>query len=203
MDVTINQVKVDLDSKDLKTFKELMDLIYRSQVGRDHVITCLIVNGNELSLEEEDAMNDVALSEVESLKITSRPASDVLRDGLKTGEAAIDQLVEDCKTCATAFKNKDIQKGGEALGEATGLIQWLLHLMHGMTVILRMPEDTQINDKTFGSHKRLFDDHIKTLHDCAEKQDFGNMADVLEKQFIPSLSIWKEIFKKALAARPA
>lgn len=195
MKLTVNGKEVNWEKQGVETIHQLMDQVYGDHVPAGQVVTQLLIDGKEVTLEEEEEIQGNALTTVDQIDIVCRNAKDVLRDGLRTGDPVVDQLMEDCQRTVDAFRKDDVQAGGQALEEATGLIQWMLHLMHGMKTVLEWPADNQYENRPFSEHLAKFEENLRLIHEHAENRAFPALCDSLEQSFLPNLPAWKAIFR--------
>ena len=197
----------------------LLDIIeYMEQGGGlpgGHVIKHIILDGEDLDAEAEQANLDKPVGEIELLEFHSARPVDIAVEGMNDATQLLPSLAEDLASVATDLRSGNVQDGLIKFGVCADIINWYIGLINPVDIIFsqvdpsfRLREDLDENDDLSpeaelgdisadaGSEMRTFasvENLRQKLIDVERAQrnvDTLLLADLVEYEILPIINIW-------------
>lgn len=215
-------MKVSLNLKPLElpeNLNTLLDIIeYMEQGGglpRGHVIKHIILDGEDLDAEAEQANLDKPADKIEMLEFHSARPVDIAIEGLTDATQLLPSLAEDMATVATDLRSGSVQDGLIKFGICADIINWYIGLINPINIIFsqadpsfRLRENFNEEDelspeadlgdlsadagtemRTFASVENLRQKLIE-VERAQRNADTLLLADLVEYEILPIINIW-------------
>lgn len=175
------------------TLGEIFSHIENDLKQLSEVVCQFKVNGLALDEQGEKRLADSALSELETLEVTSQKPRDILSDVLANWVKQIPALLERNDELASEIRFKGVEGQLKSLVELIDQCQLLVDSIISIDSVF--PELRQVQSDNWKQAQRLMASGIGEALQAFQKKDFNWLADILEYDLGHSLQTWMELLE--------
>ncbi|MCC7477384.1 hypothetical protein IT575_02900 [bacterium] len=216
MKTSLNSRPCDVPDQ-LGTFEQLMSFVESNRLPPGHVITRIVVDGDEWDEVAESQRASSPLTEIELVEFYSVRTIDLAREGLEDATQLIPALADDLLETAALLRGDDFQDGLGVLYECIELLDWYVNLVTAVDIIFSRndPEfrlsptglegaDSLDPDadfealsnaesgpelKTFAAIDNLRE-KLLAMEEAQKNNDLLLLADLIEYEIQPIVKLW-------------
>lgn len=179
----------DFYQEDIQLEKVFGD-IERDLRSENRVVCQYIVNGFELAQEDEGHFSQYHLSDVETLEYLSENSRDLLDGVIRGWIEALPEMIQFAEAISRRMRAEGIKPVAQVTRELVQNCEVLIQSIYTIRSALgsQIQQDPIVWSKSEDESKRAILEAILAL----EKQDFVQLADVIEYDLSHSLQTWKE-----------
>ena len=213
MNVSLNLKPCDIPA-DLATVGEVIAYVENTRLVEGHSLNRIILDGEILELEDERALANKPVAEVEMLEFYSARPVDMTIEGLTFAIELLPGMAEDLETIAQDLRSANLEEGLLRFHECLGYIAWYVTLVNAShRIITSHDPNLQFEDlagessspesdlsqvqpppegpelRTFASRENLRQ-KLKDMESVQENKDNLLLADQIEYEILPIIRIW-------------
>ena len=216
-------MKVSLNLKPCKvpdtlaTVGEVITFVESNRLAEGHGLNRIILDGNVLELEDEQAQSDTPVDSVELIEFYSARPIDLTIEGLAFAAELLPSLGDELEAAAADLRSANLEDGLMKLGECLGYIDWYMVVVNAAHIIITTqdpnmqtavapgqdiedlsPEADFSRDqmpasgpelKTFASRENLRQ-KLKDMEAVQQNKDHLLLADLVEYEILPIVKLW-------------
>ncbi len=215
--------KVLLDYRDLelptalRTVQDLLVHVQTKVLPRDRVLQHIVLDGRQLSEEDEREAHSLELADYKKIELQSRRILELALEGLSSAKEVIPAVADDLKTAASLIRSGQLSDGLGILHDCLSMIDWYLDLItaiestfHDDRPWLRQRgyangaegEGTVRAFRTFEPKDDL-GEKLQQLDLARQAHDLVALADVVEYDIAPVVAVWAHELPGILAKMKA
>lgn len=192
MNITVNGDKHDVGVEPNQTlghvYQQLVDSL--SQAGK--VITSVEVNGEHLSGGRIWNFASSPVSEIQDLDLLTRNMVDMVCETMGYSDRHLELLCQETEKTATMYRQGDELEAHERLGMCISGLQWFLKALSALRGMMQLDFKTlPLKDTTVEAGLEEFVPIVEDLLEAQSEGDVILMADLLEYELIPRLTLWR------------
>lgn len=214
MNVSLNLKPVEVPEEH-QTLGAVISYIESGQLPAGQVLHRIVLDGEVLEEVDEQAKQDLPVSEIEMLEFYSARPIDLTLEGFNFATEILPSLAEDLQTTAADIRSGNIEEGLNKFGECLSYIGWFITLSNSALEILgrgrqqlaeqqediteatreaefshEPPPEQLAGIKTFASMENLRQ-KLNDLETVQRNQDTVLLADLLEYELLPIVRLWE------------
>ncbi|WP_319467448.1 hypothetical protein [uncultured Pseudodesulfovibrio sp.] len=189
--IIIDGKQYDIGAQNLENLEEVFDKVVQEGHLEDRIVTDVMLNKEPFTEIYPHQAEDIEMSEVESLEITTMAADDMAVEITLELYKVVNIMAEGGKRVAELFRQAD---DAEALETYQDLIEVVRNFLR-MIGVLRDEYslgDSAIYEKSAEEFNSMFTEMSSVL----ENEDWILLADLLEYEFLPAVEKWKQVIKQ-------
>jgi len=214
MKVSLNLKPCEVPS-DLKTVGEVIAHVENHKLAEGHGLNRIILDGEILEFEDEQAVAEKPVAEVELLEFYSARPVDMAIEGLTYAIELLPSMAEDLAGIAQDLRSANLEEGLLRFHECLGYIGWYVTLVNAAQQIITTHDpnlqfldlsdeatpETDLSQvqppadgpelKTFASRENLRQ-KLKDMEAVQENKDNLLLADQIEYEILPIVKIWAD-----------
>ncbi len=225
--------KVQLDYRYLKlptALRTVQDLIVHVQtrvLPKDRVLQRVVLDGRQLSEEDESEAHSLKLSDYDEIELQSRRVLELALEGLSAAREVVPAVAHDLLAAAQTIREGQLSEGLAILYDCLAMIDWYLDLIgavesmvheerpwlryRGMARGGALPVPDATGEKaddaappyaTFAPKEELAE-KLQRLDAARKAQNLPVLADLIEDEIAPVVALWAEELPAILAQMQA
>jgi hypothetical protein len=207
----------------ITSFGQLIDYVEDERIPPGHVITRIVVDGEEWDEEAERKRAEQAVGGLQIVEFFSARTLDLAREGLEEATQLLPALHQDLGEAAALLRSQGVQDGLAILYECIGVIDWYVNLVTAVDIIFTQvnpdfrygdgladlgsesPEEDLATLGGAGSHERTFAsidnlrEKLLAMEEAQQNNDLLLLADLIEYEVRPIVQIWSQEAPQLLA----
>lgn len=215
--------KVLLDYRDielptaLRTVQDLLVHVQTKVLPRDRVLQHIVLDGRQLSEEDEREAHSLELSDYAKIELQSRRILELAVEGLNSARAVIPAVADDLLTSASLIRSGQLADGLGILHDCVSMIDWYLDLVGAIESTFHddrpwLRQRSYANGAESDDGARVFrtfepkDDlgeKLQQLDVARQAQNLTALADIVEYDIAPLVAVWAEELPGILAQMKA
>jgi hypothetical protein len=218
--VTGGEMKASLNSRPCEvpegigSFGQLVSFVEEQRIPNGHVITRIVVDGEEWDEEAERRQSGQPIGGYEMVEFYSARTLDLAREGLEEATQLLPALDQDLGEAALLLRGESVQDGLAMLYECIGVIDWYVNLVTAVDIIFGqvdpafrygeelpemgdgVPEDDLARVGSAGGSERTFAsidnlrEKLLAMEEAQQNNDLLLLADLIEYEVRPIVQIW-------------
>jgi len=196
MQVTIGGIEVDLSSCGVRTLGELINAVQDAAAEKNQVITGTLVNGEQLSPEQEAAQQARELGPDDVIDFTVQNASDLLTGVLEQARSTLPDLKDKLEQVAAALQSGSRQEAFSLFSDCLTHWRQVIQLLQVAQACLGYdPNQIEIEGC---SPQTINEKLLATLQEtkrAMERGDLVSLSDLLEYELINRVRQEETIFE--------
>ncbi len=183
-------IRVGGDTQELEHvaqgFGELITTVNRSLESKHRVISRVLIDGREITEEEEQKLSQVAVESLGDIEFEVANPTDLATETLNTLELYLTKLQDTLHSSAMAFEINNLRQGEALLVKAIDGLDLFVQTISGVKLAMRV-----------GLHPRMALTEaglVSIMGDILEYKRQGNyiyLAQILKQDLIGNLEEWK------------
>lgn len=171
-----------------ENLEELLLKVMEDERLEGRVVTDVLVNKEAFSEVYPHQAEDIEASEIQSVEIMSVPASEMAASIVSELYKVVSLMDLGAKKVAELFRQADDAEGLEVYRDLLDVIQDFM----GMVGLLREKYGTK-DHPAFVAAADEISSLFSEMLEVVENEDWVLLADLLEYEFIPAVSRWKQV----------
>lgn len=161
-----------------------------TQLGR--VITGIKMNEQPLTEGRQYDFKNFPISSVETIELSTVEPVKLALEALDSSKEHIAQLIKTSRRTAELFRLGDELEANNHYSRLVEGLRWLVKGFGAMTGMLSIDENEAVLN---GKGLRYYQDELlapvfDSMYDCQKREDWIELADLLEYELIPALEQW-------------
>jgi hypothetical protein len=180
--------QADLNVKNFANLEELLEKVSGDTYFKDRVVTDVLLNDENFSELYPHQAEDIEATEVEKVEIISVPAAQMAVDITRELYKVVTLMEKGGRHVADLFRQADD-------GEALEIYQDLVDVFRDFLNMISMLRQEYAVSKNLGVEhaSQELSELFSEMIEVQENEDWILLADLLEYEFLPAVSRWKQI----------
>ena len=180
--------QADLNVKNFENLEELLEKVSGDTYFKDRVVTDVLLNDENFSELYPHQAEDIEATEVEKVEIISVPAAQMAVDITRELYKVVTLMEKGGRRVADLFRQADD-------GEALEIYQDLVDVFRDFLNMISMLRQEYAVSKNLGVEhaSQELSELFSEMIEVQENEDWILLADLLEYEFLPAVSRWKQI----------
>lgn len=192
MKITIDGKKRKFELPEADNFGALLEVIYEKIRKEGRLVNRILIDGEEISPEKEEALGPSQLSGFKQLEIVTSSKREVAKESIRDSLAFIDHIVKEFRDLVKGLREGNVDVLGERM---MGCLQDLSDFVELFSTIKQMsPVDTRqiiIDGKRVDDLETLMLAAIKETISTDQKEGVHHTINSIEMILIPVLNLFK------------
>ena len=167
-------------------FPVLMQAIKTSMDKPEMAITCVKLNGEDITGKDWERFSDLRLEHIRNLEVETGDLEQLARETLGSLGEFITDLLRELKRTAGLFRLGDYAQGGEVFSQTLDGVQLVNHttamVERNLGIETRLESNT---GNSFSNHFINLEPILEDMFNAQRNNDWILLADLLEYEFIP------------------
>jgi len=217
MKVSLNLKPCEIKAE-IQTLGELMAFIENECLSPGEVLIRIVIDGDELREEEEQAHQQKSIEGLQIVEFYSARTIDLAEEGLTDATQLLPSLAEDLPVVSAELRAGNIRDGLEMFAKCIEIVSWYVSLVTAVDIIFRRADPSFRLDpaaaktaedlspeadltaitaeegpelRTFASVENLRQ-KLMDIEQAQENNDTLLLADLIEYEVLPIISIWEQ-----------
>ncbi|MBI3544853.1 MAG: hypothetical protein HY075_16395 [Deltaproteobacteria bacterium] len=183
--IKINGVEESFPA-DATMFEEFIDGLSKKLSAERRVISCIKIDGQELSEDAEKQLKTMPLEQMGQIEVETANPADLAFQTLNTLDQYIDRLVASIQRAAAHYRGKNLIAGDAYFAKSIDGLDLFVQTIGGVKLALRIGLNTQI-----ALAEAELISVMNDLLDAKRQNNYLYMAELLEKELTQNLGEWK------------
>ncbi len=189
--IIIDGKQCDIGAQNFENLEEVFEKVVQEGHLEDRIVTDVMLNKEPFTEIYPHQAEDIEMSEVESLEITTMAADDMAVEITLELYKVVNIMAEGGKRVAELFRQAD---DAEALETYQDLIEVVRNFLR-MIGVLR--DEYSLGDSVvYEKSAEEFNNMFTEMSSVLENEDWILLADLLEYEFLPAVEKWKQVIKQ-------
>lgn len=189
--IIIDGKQYDIGAQNFENLEEVFEKVVQEGHLEDRIVTDVMLNKEPFTEIYPHQAEDIEMSEVESLEITTMAADDMAVEITLELYKVVNIMAEGGKHVAELFRQAD---DAEALETYQDLIEVVRNFLR-MIGVLR--DEYSLGDSVvYEKSAEEFNSMFTEMSSVLENEDWILLADLLEYEFLPAVEKWKQVIKQ-------
>ena len=201
MKLFINEKSCEVNDDTQNNLKEIIASIEQSVLPEAHVITTIKLNGVILSLQDEKNIAAAyPFERIESLEILTADPYDLMLEGIENANDVLGDLVASTNQVIIYIRQGDINQANILFQSCLEKMQWFNDILSLTTKLANIDYSQIIREdqsSVAGLNLRLLNVYGDII-DAQKHNDWINLSDILEYEFIGIIKSWQEFIPEFL-----
>ena len=191
--ITVNKQSIEGKIEDQNlTFKDLMNFVLDEVAKEKEVITNILINDQELSLEEEKNILVNPIENFQSIDFTLKSSIELAFEALDSCSSFIDVAIEKINLLSSLYNQNKTDDANALFIEVIEIMDTFIQLMSKINNTLRKNSPNKYEKSSVIQKLEI---HLlsvlKALIPAKEKEDIIMLCDLLEYELIDNITQWK------------
>ncbi len=192
MNITVDGNKHEMGVEKDQTLGHVYQKLVDSLTQSRKVITSVEVNGEHLSGGRIWNFASSPISEIQDLDLLTRDLADMVRDTMGYSDRHLELLCHETEKTATMFRLGEELEAQERLGICISGLQWFLKALSALRGMMKLDFNSlPLKDTTVEAGLEEFVPVVENLLEAQSDGDVILLADLLEYEMIPRLTLWR------------
>lgn len=195
IDVVVDGKTENLSPDAFNTLDEIVGDLVRRLVPMNRLVTKVIVNGEDVSEENQSRLAGTSATDVKKIEVQTEPLSEAVTGALDRSSEYLERLCEGVRICVDKYRSGNETDAHRLLAQCLEGLVWFVSFSTNIRVALRADYDSEYfqGETLTAKQNRLFE-HIRELEKAQKNMDVVYMADLMEFEIEPILKDWIEVF---------
>lgn len=186
--IVIDGQKCEIETESFVNLEEVFNSVTEKGYLDDRVVTDVLVNNEPFSEIYPHQSEDIELSEVESIEITTVATADMAIEITRELYKVVTLMVEGGKSIAALFRQAD---DAEALETYQDLLDVTRNFLN-MVGLLRNEYSLKEHSEYVAAAEEM-SNLFTEMTEVLENEDWILLADLIEYEFLPAAEKWKKV----------
>lgn len=194
LDIKINNESKVVNVKDCRTLKEVLELILEEAAPADSVLSHVVLNGLELTEEQQCHPEFVPVEDIRALEVFVTTAREISIESIKITSAQLLEVVVETKKTAEFFRYNDEAEANRRLVLLIEIFEKFVSLLDLLKRALDLDFDAiTTEDKSLADLHLGMTSTLNNILRAQQNRDWISVADLLEFELAPILITWSRI----------
>jgi hypothetical protein len=190
MSITLNGKTITCEIHDQQTFSQLLKAIEDTIIAQQsQVLTRIVLNGKELSEEDETDFKNFPANRIQSLELHSREPHELALESLEDAVQIIPQVCQALQSVLQKFDQQNLKQGYQELLTVIDGLAWFFTIYTPTESLFQK----QLSDSELPGCVKSLSGYLPEILDAYEKKDQTSLADLLEYEVLPHLEKIEEL----------
>ncbi len=192
MNITVDGNKHDMGVQQNQTLGPVYQQLVDSLAQSGKVVTSVEVNGEHLSSGRIWNFASSAISEIQDLDLLTREVVEMVHETMEYSDRHLELLCHETEKTATMFRLGEELEAQERLGTCISGLQWFLKALSALRGMMKLDFNSlPLKDTTVEAGLEEFVPIVEDLLAAQSDGDVVLLADILEYEMIPRLTVWR------------
>ncbi len=194
MQLKINNQIQHIDLNSCETLRDVIEVILINEAPADSIVHRVVLNGKELTEEQEINLGIIALEGVETLEVFTSTAQEISYESIKLACGQLAEVVEETQKTADCFRYQDEAEANKRFVLLIEIFQKFVHLLELVKRSLNLDfSKITTDDKSLDELQNNMTDVLSQILTTQQNKDWISLADLLEFELVPLLNTWSKI----------
>lgn len=190
MKLTVNgQEREDLASAE-QSLQELIGYVSRTYVSPDEIISGVKLDGEEVSLEDENKTTEVC----SSIEVSTTPTRTLLVDGLLQAHQMIEGFQSRVEGVADALTTPQHQNALIELAGCMDTVRWFDKLVDGIKILMGVTLQDNHAGASVLEYRAKLKETLSQINQSLQNENYVLASDIIRYDLIPCLRDLQNIF---------
>lgn len=194
MKIKINDKEISFDVGNVATLGEVLENIAKNSLREKEFITDISINGEAIPEEKREETKTRPAGEVTLLEIKTENLPELSVRTLENMGEFLDGLAEAINESADKFRIDDETEANKHFVSCVDALQIFIGVIDKVRDLNGLDFKTiQCADASVAEKEAALLKVFSALHDTQKSRDWITLADVLEYELLPIISVWRDI----------
>jgi hypothetical protein len=203
MELTIDGQPVAIETEGINTFKDLIERIERDHIAQAHVVTKMVLNGEEIDEGQEIGLGAFSMKDIASLAIETADKIELANEALEDAQEYLPQLSAFLEQAARMIREGNTAEGLNLASEALDVISAFGEVLEGIRITFQL-DFAEVKIEEFNLLEKLNElgTLAKEILKSAQDENWTLFADLTEYELSPLLYEWMAVIPSLVDILP-
>ncbi|MBI4774885.1 MAG: hypothetical protein HY788_12030 [Deltaproteobacteria bacterium] len=200
MELWVNGRQVDTGPlQTTADLRSVLDMVATRFTPAGQTVTEIVLDGRPLTWEEDRTLAETKVGGLNKIEIRTHNPVELAFDGIKEGLSYLENLIIGLRTIAHLYRENELEEGSRLLNLALEGIQWFSSMIENVETFVPVDFGAErFGEGTISEHYKDLQPLLETLAGLQENRRWGEMAALLENDFVPYFERWRELMERIL-----